>query len=154
MDLSKVEIIIDRYGSDRTSILAILQDIQAEYNYLPRESFSIICKKLGVPLSKVSGLATFFSSFSLNPRGRHIATVCMGTACHVRGAPRVLDELERQLGIKDGETTPDWCFTIETVNCVGACALGPLVIVDKNYHGNITTTDISNLVGKYKDAEN
>ncbi|MGM0596677.1 MAG: NAD(P)H-dependent oxidoreductase subunit E [Myxococcota bacterium] len=146
----KVDNIIDNYGGDTKSILAILQDIQAEYNYLPREAINQIVDKMEVSLARVSALATFFSSFSLTPRGEHIVTVCMGTACHVRGAPQILKELERELEIKDGETTSDQKFSIETVNCVGACALGPLVIVDGNYHGNISTTDVKKVVETYK----
>ncbi|MDA3864503.1 MAG: NAD(P)H-dependent oxidoreductase subunit E [Deltaproteobacteria bacterium] len=146
----KVDNIIDNYGGDSKSILAILQDVQAEYNYLPREAVNHIVEKMEVSLARVSALATFFSSFSLTPRGEHIITICMGTACYVRGAPQILKEVERDLEIKDGETTPDQKFSIETVNCVGACALGPLVIVDGNYHGNISTTDVKKVVETYK----
>ena len=151
MDISKVDAIIDSYGSDQASILAMLQDVQKEFNYLPREAMERIAEKLGVTLAKVSSLATFYSSFSLTPRGKHIVTVCMGTACHVRGAPRVLSEIERELEISNGETTSDMNFTIETVNCVGACALGPLVIVDGNYHGNMSTSDVVDMLEQYKE---
>jgi NADH-quinone oxidoreductase subunit E len=151
MDLSKVDNIITANNNDDTAILAILQDIQSEFNYLPREAMKRVSIKLNVPLGKVSSLATFFSSFSLTPRGEHIVTVCMGTACHVRGASRVLAEIERELKVSDGETTPDKKFTIETVNCVGACALGPLVMVDDNYHGNIATSDINSVIDQYSD---
>ena len=145
-----VDGIVEKYGNDKNSVLAILQDIQAELNYLPMDSMKRVAELLDIPLGYVSSQATFYSSFSLKPRGKHIVTVCMGTACHVRGAPRVLSELERELEIKDGETTEDGNFTIETVNCVGACALGPLVIVDKNYHGNISTSQVKELVDNYK----
>ena len=150
MDLSQIKSIIEKYNSDESLILAMLQDVQREYNYLPMEAMEIIADELGVGLAKVASIATFYSSFSLKPRGKHIVTVCMGTACHVRGAPRVLSELERELEVSDGDTTSDGIFTIETVNCVGACALGPLVIVDGNYHGNITTSDVSGLIEEYK----
>ncbi len=150
MDLAKVDQIVESYGADKAAVLAVLQDIQAAYNYLPREAIDRVARLLELPLGQISAQATFFSSFSLTPRGEHIVTVCMGTACHVRGAPRVLAELEREFEITDGETTPDGKFTIETVNCVGACALGPLVIVDGNYHGNIDTAEVSTLVSAYR----
>ncbi|MBU1221057.1 NAD(P)H-dependent oxidoreductase subunit E [Myxococcota bacterium] len=150
MDAAKLDSIIDGYNGDETAILAILQDIQAEFNYLPKEAMKRVAEKLNVPFSRVSALATFFAAFALNPRGKHIVTVCMGTACHVRGAPRVLEEIERDLKIKSGENTPDMAFTIETVNCVGACALGPLVIVNGNYHGNLTTSEVTGMIDQYR----
>jgi NADH:ubiquinone oxidoreductase subunit E len=153
MDFGKVDTIIEKYNGDEKSILAILQDIQAYLNYLPREAMEYVAKKLDVSFAKVASLATFFSSFSLEERGEHIVTVCMGTACHVRGAPRVLSEIERQLEIKNGETTADKNYTIETVNCVGACALGPLIIVNGNYHGNIATSGVSQMLDEYKPKE-
>ncbi len=150
MEVEKIDRIIEANNNDKNALLAILQDIQAAFNYLPRESMTRVAEVLDVPLAYVSSQATFFSSFSLTPRGKHIVTVCMGTACHVRGAPRVLTELERELGINDTQTTEDGKFTIETVNCVGACALGPLVIVNGNYHGNIDTAQVNELLGEYR----
>jgi NADH-quinone oxidoreductase subunit E len=149
VDLQRVDVIIEKYAGDKTAVLAILQDVQAAYNYLPREAMKLIGEKMDLPMTQVASLATFFSAFSLTPRGKNIVTVCMGTACHVRGAPRVLAELERELEIKGGQTTPDGEFTIETVNCVGACALGPLVIVNGNYHGNINTADVVEMIREY-----
>lgn len=151
MNIEKLDEIIDGWKCDKAAILPILQDVQRELNYLPRQAMNHIADRLGVNLGHVSSIATFFSSFSLVPRGKHIVTVCMGTACHVRGAPRVLEEFERSLKIKDGENTPDMQFSIETVNCVGACALGPLVIIDGNYHGNITTSEVADLVANYRE---
>ncbi len=151
--LERVDAIIEKYSGDETAVLAILQDVQAEYNYLPREAMKRIAEKMNLPLTKVSSLATFFHAFSLVPRGKNIVTVCMGTACHVRGAPRVLAEIERELGVPGGQTTPDGQFTIETVNCVGACALGPLVIVNGNYHGNINTSDVVEMLDEYRKSE-
>ncbi|MDA3864286.1 MAG: NADH-quinone oxidoreductase subunit NuoE [Deltaproteobacteria bacterium] len=150
MDMQKVDAIIEKYNKDETALLAVLQDIQAEKNYLPREAMERVAEIMEVPFSRVSSLATFFSSFSLEPRGEHIVTICMGTACHVRGAPLVLKEVERELGIANGETTSDLKFTIETVNCVGACALGPLVIIDENYHGNISTSEVEEMLEQYQ----
>jgi len=152
VDLQKVDAILEKYVGDKTAVLAVLQDVHAAYNYLPREALKAISEKMEIPLSQVASLATFFSAFSLTPRGKNIVTVCMGTACHVRGAPRVLAEIERELQVKGGQTTPDGQFTIETVNCVGACALGPLVIVNGNYHGNINTADVVEMIHEYKPA--
>jgi len=138
----KVGAILDGYQRDKAMMVSILQDIQAEYNYLPEESLLEVSKELGVPLSQVYGVATFFKAFSLTPRGRHIISVCLGTACHVRGAPRILDEIERNTNIKAGETDKDLKFTLETVNCVGACALGPIVIVDGEHIGDMKTNKV------------
>jgi NADH-quinone oxidoreductase subunit E len=146
MDLAKVDGIIDGYRGEPSALLAILQDIQAAENWLPREALERVASKLSVPVTRVYGMATFFRAFSLKPRGKHICTVCMGTACHVRGAPKLVEKLERDLQIKAGETTADMLVTVETVNCVGACALGPLVIVDGEYHGNITSGRLDKVV--------
>ena len=148
MDTASVDKVIDKYEGEAAHLLAILQDIQGEANYLPRPALERVSEKLDVSLSRVFNLATFFKSFSLEPRGKHICSVCMGTACHVRGAPRILDEIERKLDIKAGETTGDGEFTVETVNCVGACALGPLVIIDGEYHGNITAKQVNKVLTK------
>ena len=149
----RVDQIIETYDGQESALLAMLQDIQAEYNYLPRPALLRVADKLSVSLSRISYMATFFSSFSLEQRGKHICTVCMGTACHVRGAPRLVEELERELKVKAGETTADKQFTVETVNCVGACALGPLVIVDGEYHGNQKAAGIPRLVKKVRKAD-
>ncbi len=145
-----VDKIIEQYGAEERHLLAVLQDIQAQYNYLPRPALEQVSKKMGVSMSRISYMATFFSAFSLEERGKHICTVCMGTACHVRGAPQLVETFERVLKIKAGETTRDKMFSVETVNCVGACALGPLVIVDGEYHGNQTATKIERLVKKVR----
>jgi NADH-quinone oxidoreductase subunit E len=145
----KVELVLDRYQRDRSLLVSILQDIQAEHNYLPREALEQVSQNIGVPLSQVYSVATFFKAFSLKPRGRHLINVCLGTACHVRGAVRILDEFERKLGIKPGETTRDLKYTLETVNCVGACALGPMVIVDGEYSGQMKTDKVKPLLKRY-----
>ena len=144
-----VESILDNYQHDKTLLVSILQDVQGEYNYLPREGLTRVSEGLGVPLSQVYSVATFFRAFSLKPRGRHSIAVCLGTACHVRGTVRILENIERELGIKRGETTEDLKYTLETVNCVGACALGPIVIVDSEYHGQMRTDKIRPLLEKY-----
>jgi NADH-quinone oxidoreductase subunit E len=153
MDLTRVDAIIEKYQGDATSLLAIMQDVQDEENYLPREAVDHIAKKLELPVAKIYAMATFFESFHLEPRGKHICTVCMGTACHVRGAQRLVEQLERDLDIRSGETTKDLMFTVEEVNCVGACALGPLVIIDGEYHGNVTSNRLTKVVSKLKAEE-
>jgi len=153
MDLTKVDAIIDDYQAEPASLLAILQDVQDEENWLPREAVDHISKRLKVPLSRIYSMATFFEAFHLEPRGKHVCTVCMGTACHVRGAKRLVEQLERDLDIPSGGTTEDLLFTIEEVNCVGACALGPLVIIDGEYHGTMTSDKVSKTVKKVRKAE-
>ncbi len=142
METTRVDQIIDSYGADQASLLAILQDIQGEEHWLPREALSRVSDRVGVSMAHIYRLATFFQAFSLEPRGKHIATVCMGTACHVRGASQLVDKLSRDLDIPPGGTTPDLEFTLESVNCVGACALAPLVIIDGEYHGNVNSTKL------------
>ena len=153
MDLAKVDAIIDSYGAEPASLLAIMQDVQDAENYLPREAVDQIAKRLAVPISRIYSMATFFESFHLEPRGKHICTVCMGTACHVRGAQRLVEQLERDLDVPSGSTTADMLFTIEEVNCVGACALGPLVIIDGEYHGTMTSGSLTKVVKKLRQAE-
>ena len=137
-DDEKVKAIVDKYGGKHDSVIAILQDVQSEYHYLPEHALRAVASQLGLPLIQICGVATFFKAFSLKPRGEHTVTVCLGTACHVRGAPAVLDEVKRQLGIEPGNTTDDMRFTLETVNCLGACALGPIMVIDGKYHGQMS----------------
>lgn len=137
MATQDVNRILKRYSNDPTDIIAILQDVQHAYRYLPKDVMETLAAKLDIPLSRVYHLATFFRAFSLEPRGKHELQVCMGTACHVRGSPRILEALERGLKVKAGETTKDMQYTLETVNCVGACALGPVVVVDGESKGKL-----------------
>ena len=136
-DADKIKTVVNRYSNNRDSLISMLQDIQAEERYLPEEALREVASQLDLPLIQVYGVATFFKAFSLEPRGEHLVSVCMGTACHVRGAPAVLDEAKRQLGIEVGETSQDRKFTLETVNCLGACALGPIMVIDNKYHGQM-----------------
>jgi len=145
----KVKSILGRYQRDPGMLVSVLQDIQAEYNYLPKKSLAQVSQGLDVPLTQVYSVATFFKAFSLKPRGRHIINVCLGTACHVRGAVRIKEGIERELDIKPGETTKDFKFTLETVNCVGACALGPIVIIDGKYSGQMKTDRVKPLLESY-----
>lgn len=142
MEIEAVDNIIKNHQTDPASLIGILMDIQSEYNYLPKESLERVSHKLGVTLPNVYSVATFYRTFSLTPRGKHIIHVCMGTACHVRGAKRVLEGMERKLKISAGETTKDMGFTLETVNCLGACALAPLVVIDGKNYAKASTTKL------------
>ena len=150
IDLGKVEFIIDRYEADRGLLISMLQDIQSEYSYLPPETLIRVSQRLEIPLSQVFSVASFYRAFSLKPRGRHLIHVCLGTACHVRGGKRILDRLERDLKVKSGDTTEDMGFTLETVNCLGACALGPMVVVDGKYFGKIRPDGLEKVLKDYK----
>jgi len=150
VDLEKVESVIDRYEADRGLLISMLQDIQVEYNYLPQETLIRVSQRLEIPLSQVFSVASFYRAFSLKPRGRHLIHVCLGTACHVRGGKRILNRLERDLDIKAGDTTKDMRFTLETVNCLGACALGPVVVVDGKYFGKIRQDGVEKVLKDYK----
>ncbi len=147
----KVTAIIKKYGNDSSQLVSILQDIQAEYNYLPRAALDKLAKKLDIPQSRVYSMATFFRAFSLEERGKHICNVCQGTACHVRGADLILESLERQLGIKRGQTTSDHKFTLETVNCMGCCATGPVVKIDDEFFGHMTNDKVEPMLSKFKE---
>lgn len=144
-----IEAIIDRYQHDKGQLVAILQEVQSEYHYLQKDALEKVSEVMGIPMSQIYSVATFFKAFSLKPRGRHLINVCLGTACHVRGATKVLEKVERDLEIDRGETTPDLKFTLETVNCVGACALGPMVIVDGEYSGQMKVDKVETLLNQY-----
>ncbi len=139
MNADMLDSILTKHHHDPAALLAILQDLQRQENYLPREDLAKIAHDLSLSLSRVYAMATFFSSFSLKPRGRHTCTICLGTACHVRGAPKLVEHVTREYGVQPGGTTADRHLTLETVNCVGACALGPLALLDGEYHGNLNT---------------
>jgi NADH:ubiquinone oxidoreductase subunit E len=132
-DLKIIDDIINSNGKKSDALIPIMQAVNEHYNYLPKNILRYIAQEVEIPLAQVYHVATFYTSFSLKPRGKHTIKVCMGTACHVRGSPRVLDEIQRLLKINPGETTDDGMFTLETVNCLGACALGPVVVVDEKY---------------------
>ncbi len=145
----KISAIINKYNGDRSQLVSILQDIQAQYYYLPKEALIQVSESMGIPVSQVYNMATFFKAFSLEPRGRHLINVCLGTACHVRGAIRVLEKFERSLGIRRGGTTKDRRFTLGTVNCMGACALGPVVKIDGEYFGQMTTDKVDPVLAQF-----
>jgi len=141
--------ILGEHDNRIDALIMILQDIQNRYHYLPEEAIRLVSERLEIPFSQVYEVATFYRSFSLVPRGDHEIKVCLGTACHLRGAPRILENFERELGVRCGETTKDMSFTLETVNCVGACALAPLVIVDEEYYGNTKASSVKEIVRGY-----
>lgn len=147
-----VEKIIADHADKRGSIIAILQDIQDRYRYLPEDALRIVARQTGRNLADVYGVATFYKAFSLKPRGKHSICVCLGTACHVRGAQGIADELMQRLDIKPGETTPDREITFETVNCLGACALGPTVMVDGHYFPHVSKSQVREIIATTRDG--
>jgi NADH-quinone oxidoreductase subunit E len=149
----KITSIIDRHGGLKKNLIATLLDIQAEYNYLPPESLRQVAGALGIPLIDIVGVATFYRAFTLVPRGKHTCLVCMGTACHVRGGPKVLEEFERQLNVVEGQTTADGQFTLETVACLGCCAIGPVVQIDGNFHGHTSIRSVRQILKRYQKPE-
>ena len=146
----KIDSVINAYIGQKELLVSLLQDIQAEFNYLPKDVLIKVSQKMDIPLSQVYSVATFFKAFSLQPRGRHVVTVCLGTACHVRKGHRLVDTFERQYGIKSGENTPDMRFTLETVNCLGCCALGPVVVVDGRYYSEMNGDKLTRVLEKYQ----
>ena len=149
IDFKLAREIIEKYKDEKEAVIGLLQDVQAQYGYLPRPVLDLIAKELELPATQLYGLATFYRAFSLAPEGKHHVSVCTGTACHVRGAQSILDRIQAELGIRPGETTEDGLFTLHTVNCVGACALGPVVIVDGEYEGHMTSAKIVKVLQRY-----
>lgn len=137
---------LSEFRPNQRELIHILHKVQKQFNYIPPELISRISRKLKISESEIYGVLTFYNAFTLEPRGKHLVTVCMGTACHVRGAQTILDELRRRLGIEPGKTSRDKSFTLETVNCVGACALGPIIIIDGEYHGQMKTQKVERLL--------
>jgi NADH:ubiquinone oxidoreductase subunit E len=147
---SKIEALIDSYVNKKEQLISLLQDIQAEFNYIPQDVLIRISQKLDIPLSQVFSVATFFKAFSLKPRGRHVITICLGTACHVRGGQRLVDKMARTYNLKPGETSEDERFTLETANCLGCCALGPVVVVDGKYESQVNPDKLDKILMKYE----
>ncbi len=153
-DLSKAEEILGRYQLEEPALIQVLQDVHRAYNYLPCDVLERVAEALDVPLAKVFSVSTFYKAFSLEPQGDTIVKVCMGTACHIRGAGHLAEEFERQLGVGPGETTEDLKFTVKTVNCVGACAMAPLVIVGETYFGSAKPAKVSKYLAEGGADEN
>jgi len=149
IDPAVIDRIIDRYQDEEGILIQVLLDVQQEYNWLPEEALKQISDRLGIPFSQVYRVASFYKAMSLTPRGHHLIRVCLGTACHVRGAPRILDNVEQTLNIKAGETTQDMKFSLERVNCLGCCALGPVMVIDGEAHGNLVPAKVEEILNKY-----
>jgi len=151
IDYMALDNIIDNeFKNDKENLIMILQAIQREYNYLPQAALSYLSVKIGVPISKLYEVATFYSTFSLEPRGRNIISICLGTACHVRGGERVREKLEETLAIGDGETTADKRYTLESVRCIGCCSLGPVVKINEDMHGRIASDEVEKVLDQYE----
>jgi NADH-quinone oxidoreductase subunit E len=144
----EVSKLLERHEGKQGALISILEEIQAKYSYLPQELLREVAEQTGRSLTDVYGVATFYKAFSLQPRGKHLVSVCLGTACHVRGGPAIAEEIQKQLGIGAGQTTADKEFTLETVNCLGACALGPVVVVDGHYFSNVRTSQVKDILEK------
>ncbi len=150
MDIAKVDQILDKHNSEASSLIQVLLEIQSENRWLPRQALERISDRLAIPLSRIQHIATFYKAFSLVPKGRHEIHICMGTACHVRGAQNILSAVEDLTGIKPGETDLDLKFSLETVNCLGCCALGPVMDVNGQIHGNLAPADTEEALKKYE----
>jgi NADH:ubiquinone oxidoreductase subunit E len=144
--------LIFKYPAEKRFSLAIMQDIQKEFNYISKDAMKTISEYLAIPLSKLYGMATFYKALSLEPKGKYVIKVCDGTACHIRSSTVIISELEKLLGIEVGEMTRDGLFSLETVNCVGACALAPVMVINGEYYGKLTPKDIADIISSYGSA--
>ncbi len=144
-----VDEIMARYDYRDSALIAILQDIQKQFNYLPQNLLRYVALRINIPLPRVYSISTFYKAFSLKPRGRHLIDVCLGTACHVRGGMNIMERLERELGIKNGETTYDEKFSVKSVRCVGCCGLAPVIVIDDEFHGKLNQEQIPKILAKY-----
>ena len=149
MEAEKVNEIIDGYPAQPGILIQLLLDLQNEFNWISKETILCVSERLQIPISRVYRVVSFYKALSLMPRGRHTVNVCLGTACYVRGGPRIMDKAEESLEIKSGETTQDMKFTLERVNCLGCCAIGPVVVVDRDYYGNLTPPKVKEVLGSY-----
>ena len=150
MDIERIDRIVDKHQCETSSLIQVLLEIQSENHWLPREALETVSQRLQVPLSRIQHIATFYKAFSLVPKGRHEVHICMGTACHVRGAKRVLDSVQDLTGIKPGETDLDMKFSLETVNCLGCCALGPVIEIDGKTHGKVSPGVTADVLRNYE----
>jgi len=145
-----MEKVIDEFDKDQRELIHLLHEIQKQFGYIPAHMISQIARQLKISESEIFGVLTFYKAFTLKPRGKYVITVCLGTACHVRGGPRIVDELERKLSIKVGQTTADKNFSLETVNCLGCCAIGPVVVVNEKYYSHVTMNKVDAILKEYK----
>jgi NADH:ubiquinone oxidoreductase subunit E len=150
VEKERIDQILEEYDDFEGNLISILHEVQGVYNYLPEEALVLVAKATGFSLQRVFSIATFYNFFSLDPRGKHLVHICMGTACHVQGAARVLDEFQERLGIREGETTPDMQFTLSAVRCIGACSLAPVVIIGDETHATIKPKKVEKLLKRYQ----
>jgi NADH:ubiquinone oxidoreductase subunit E len=153
MDLIQIDQVLQKYGYRHADIISIMQDVQVIENYIPEEAIRYISEKMELNLARIYDIATFYKTFSLDPRGRHTIKVCCGTACHLSGTPQNIDQIKRSLDIADGETTEDRMFSLETVNCLGACALAPVVVVDEEYYDSVNAGKVEKILASYLSTE-
>lgn len=142
--------IVKNYPKEEASLIQILQDINRKYNWLPEEALKVVSKEINVPIARIYGVASFYKALSLKERGKNIIKVCTGTACHIKGAPQIIDEIKRKKEIEPGETSEDKKFTLETVNCVGACAMAPVLILNEKYYGFAKASDVEKILEEGK----
>lgn len=138
------------FGREQKELTQILHKVQAEYGYIPPQAIRRVAEHLNTSENEVYGVLTFYKAFRLQPRGKHLVTVCQGTSCHVRGGPGVFDEMKKELGVEPGETTPDRMFSLETVNCLGCCAIGPTVVVNGTYYSQVSVEDVHSIIAEYR----
>jgi len=150
MDAAVIDAILKKHPQDASSIIQVMLDVQNELYYLPRDVLDYISNSLHVPPSRTYNLATFYKAFSLKPKGKYPISVCTGTACHVQGAIKILDQIQRELGIKEGETTTDKKFSVESVRCLGCCGLAPVVTIGKNLHGKLPSSKVAKILKQYE----
>jgi NADH-quinone oxidoreductase E subunit len=150
MTFEKINEILARYPDRKGNLISILHEVQSEFNYLPEDALKYISRRLDIPITRLYSIATFYHFFSLKPKGRHTVSVCLGTACHVKGSERVLRTVETALGVMEGETTTDMRFTVGAVRCVGACSLAPVMVVNKETHGKVNAKQVPNILSKYE----
>lgn len=144
------KIIEDEFNGDKENLVMILQAIQRQYNYLPQPALAYLSEKIATPLSHIYSVSTFYSSFSLEPKGRNIISICLGTACHVRGGEKIKEKMEQELNMSSGQTTEDMRFTLESVRCIGCCSLGPVVKINEDIHGRLKADDVANILDRYE----
>lgn len=150
MGLDDIDRLIEKHRHEESALIGIMQDVQKELNYLPQSILLKLAQRLDIPLSRIYSIATFYKAFSLAPRGRHQIGVCIGTACHVRGGQKIVEKIERELGIRSGQTTNDFKFTLETVRCLGCCSLAPVMRIDKDTHGRLNQAKIPKILKRYE----
>ena len=152
LETKDIDLLIEKYGSKHSALIAILQEIQDKYRYLPKKSLLLVSEMLGLPISQTYSVATFYNAFSLTPKGEHQISLCLGTACHVKGGERILEKIARELGMESAGTSKDLQFTLEPVRCLGCCSLAPVMRIDDDTYGRLTQERIPKILKNYKKA--